>query len=555
MLNIEQLKSEYNIILCTMNCKKNIGTIPSDCISSISKSITSLNEISLSINKYVGKDNGINLIYDEIKEERILCINQEEYYVIKKIKEKNNKLKEITAYSLETKLSKIFIEVEDIYFTFGEPNEDNDIYSLNDYLYQETGWKFGVISDSVKFNSETTLEDMSNGIPPTLTNTFKSRYQESVNTNWYDFLTKDVAEQFECQPIFNSYTKTIDLLDDEDLGNKLGLMLSYDNYLKSMEVESSTEDIVTRLTLKGNSELTILEVTPTGYKYIEDFSYFIESNEMSLELTNALATYNEIVELRRTTWLQLLNTKNEKQSLFTEKQNELFFIYQKMKSLELEISNYEIIEGMENIYAQKKAELETYKEKKKVLDSETNTLYDEMKKIDESISNTQLLCKKEYATDSQGTKIFNDGLLEELKMFVYHDNYSNDSFTDAKELLIRGQKELKDKCRPTKTWSIDSVNFMGKIIDNGFRQHWNGELSLGDTILLHSDDKDYIVYLVGFEQNLKDDTLTLTLSNKKNDLDCFKIIGDRLTNAKEALRKINSKQYLLNQQKYNRINL
>lgn len=58
-----------------------------------------------------------------------------------------------------------------------------------------------------------------------------------------------------------------------------------------MEKEDDTEDITTVLTLSGNDDLTISEVNPSGDTYVENFSYFMENEEMSTELINALNKY------------------------------------------------------------------------------------------------------------------------------------------------------------------------------------------------------------------------------------------------------------------------
>ena len=108
---------------------------------------------------------------------------------------------------------------------------------------------------------------------------------------------EDISAQFECYPIFDSYNKLVNLYDESELGENLELLLSYDNYLKSNEKTTDTEEIVTRLTLIGNEDLTIVNCNPTGLRYIEDFSYYIENKEMSDELILAFERY-EIVKNR-----------------------------------------------------------------------------------------------------------------------------------------------------------------------------------------------------------------------------------------------------------------
>ena len=61
---------------------------------------------------------------------------------------------------------------------------------------------------------------------------------------------------------------------------------------------------------------------------------------------------------------------------------------------------------------------------------------------------------------------------------------------------------------------------MSRIIDNGFRQHWSGSLSLGDIISLQDNDgNEYLRYLVSIHIDYKDNDLNLKLSNKKTNID------------------------------------
>ncbi|NJK16327.1 hypothetical protein GSQ51_20375, partial [Clostridioides difficile] len=121
------------------------------------------------------------------------------------------------------------------------------------------------------------------------------------------------------------------------------------------------------------------------------------------------------------------------------------------------------------------------------------------------------------STDENGQLIFNEILLEELKEFIYCDTYTNDSFLKVEDLIKTGKRELELKCRPTIDWTIDSVNFLSRIINMEFRQHWNGSLSVGDIIIFYdrAEGTEDIIYFVGYTQNFKDGSLNLDLSNKK----------------------------------------
>ena len=550
-MRIRGAKDSYTLILCKMNGKK-MGMIPYTSVE-IKRGIKTVSELNFTVSKYYGEDNKLNILYDELKTERFIYLDEDECYVIKSISEQNEKVKTVTAYSREKKLFKITAEFEDISLTLKTPYTDIEgCFSLDELLYDATGWHIGYVSPKVLYRSnETILNNITKEIEATLTTEEKLRYQESVSTNWYDYINNDISEQFECFPIFNSYNKTIDLYSDEELGNDPNLILSYDNYLKNIECVSDTEDIVTKLTLSGNDDLTIGEVNPSGDTYVENFSYFIENKEMSDSLITALELYYKMVKIRAVEWNRLREEKAEKESVMTAKKTELLLVYSTIKSVEFAISQ----SSDEAFNSKQQERLVELNDNKVLLERDINLLNTEINLLQESIENINKLCKKKYATDENGRLIFNEQLLNELKDFIYQDTYSNDSITEALTLMQIGEKQLSQKCYPKKTWSVDSINFIERLIDNGFRQHWNGELGLGDMIILKGNESIEIIYLIGYTQKFDDKTIQLELSNKKEENDFSLSIGERLTQGKEAYRIAKKSRSTINMVNKNRYGL
>ena len=550
-MRIRGAKDSYTLILCKMNGKK-MGMIPYTSVE-IKRGIKTVSELSFTVSKYYGEDNKLNILYDELKTERFIYLDEDECYVIKSISEQNEKIKTVTAYSREKKLFKITAEFEDISITLKTPYADIEgCFSLDELLYDATGWHIGYVSPKVLYKSnETILNNITKETEATLTTEEKLRYQESVSTNWYDYINNDISEQFECFPVFNSYDKTIDLYSDEELGNDPNLILSYDNYLKNIECVSDTEDIITKLTLSGNDDLTISEVNPSGDTYVENFSYFIESKEMSDSLITALELYYKMVKIRAVEWNRLREEKAEKESVMTAKKTELLLVYSTIKSVEFAISQ----SSDEAFNSKQQERLVELNDKKVLLERDINLLNTEINLLQESIENINKLCKKKYATDENGRLIFNEQLLNELKDFIYQDTYSNDSITEALTLMQIGERQLSEKCYPKKTWSVDSINFIERLIDNGFRQHWNGELGLGDMIILKGNESIEIIYLIGYTQKFDDKTIQLELSNKKEENDFSLSIGERLTQGKEAYKIAKKSRSTINMVNKNRYGL
>ena len=551
-MKIRGAKDSYTLILCKMNGQR-MGMIPYSSVDSIKRGINSVSELTFSVHKYYGEENLRNPLYDELKTERFIELDEDECYVIKNISEVNERLKSITAYSREKKLFKNMAEFEDITLTLKNPYTDIEgCFSLDELLYDATGWRVGYVSDKVLYRSnETVIDNITGETETTLTNEEKLRYQESVSTNWYDYINTDIAEQFECYPVFDSYNKVVNLYSDDELGEDPQLMLSYDNYLKEIELSDDTEDIVTKLVLSGNDDLTISEVNPSGETFVEDFSYFIESREMSDTLISALELYYVMVKKRAIEWNRLRGEKAEKQSQLTAKKNELLIIYSTIKSLEFTMKQ----SNDDAFNAKTQERLVELNDRRVLLEKEANELDENIKLLDVSIENINKLCKKKYATNDNGILIFTESLLNELKEFIYQDTYSNDAITDGLTLMRIGKRKVSQSCYPTKTWTISSVNFIERLIDNGFRQHWNGELGLGDMIVLKGDEFIEIIYVIGYTQNFKDKTIELELSNKKAENEFSLSIGERLTQGKEAYRIAKKSRSTINMVNKNRYGL
>ena len=551
-MKIRGAKDSYTLILCKMNGER-MGMIPYSSVDSIKRGINSVSELTFSVHKYYGKENLRNPLYDELKTERFIELDDDECYVIKNISEVNERLKSVTAYSREKKLFKNMAEFEDITLTLKNPYTDIEgCFSLDELLYDATGWRVGYVSQKVLYKSnETVIDNITGETEVTLTNEEKLRYQESVSTNWYDYINTDIAEQFECYPVFDSYNKIVNLYSDDELGENPQLMLSYDNYLKEIELSDDTEDIVTKLVLSGNDDLTISEVNPSGETFVEDFSYFIESREMSDALISALELYYVMVKKRAVEWNRLRNEKAEKQSQLTAKKNELLIIYSTIKSLEFTMKQ----SNDEAFNAKTQERLVELNDRRVLLEKEANELDENIKLLDTSIENINKLCKKKYATNDNGILIFTESLLNELKEFIYQDTYSNDAITDGLTLMRIGKRKVSQSCYPTKTWTISSVNFIERLIDNGFRQHWNGELGLGDMIVLKGDEFIEVIYLIGYTQNFKDKTIELELSNKKQENEFSLSIGERLTQGKEAYKIAKKSRSTINMVNKNRYGL
>ena len=535
--------------LCRVN-RRVICNIPLKSLLSINRSINDIDTIELSIDKYIydGKMKKVlNPLWDEIKDERLICLNKQEYFVIKTNDFRSSESKKsVTAYSLEYKLGKIDISFEDIAFSL-MVGDNEDIYNLNQYMKDETGWKFGHIDDSVRYD---VLGEEK---------TDKLRVFSSVDTRWYNFLTEDIAQAFNCSVHFDTLNKTVNLYDVNSVAENIQIYLSSDNYIRDIKRVSSTEDIVTRMNIVGSEEMDIIGSVVTGYPYIEDYNYFMNNGEMSAELISDILKYNEMVSIRQPVWEQLVENKSKKIAENTRKKNELYAIYEEIRALK----------SIKEVYASKgdtvnevlvMAQITEKQDRQIILETEIKSLEEEITALEDSIENINILCKRETATDENGNLIFTEETLDELKEFIYCDTYSNDSFLDVKDLIKAGERELSLLCYPTVDYTLDVKNFMSRIMEKSFRLQWQGDIGLGDVVILCDEDlgEEVFLFLTDYTQKPNEDennSLDITLSNKKFKDKNIRTIADKLKEGSLAMRNIKRKSYVFNNVKYNRINI
>ena len=542
-VNIGKIKQNESLILCKLN-KTPIGELPISCIVSEEKYINEVGRLTVKVNKYIvsqDKKKTLNPMYDDVKTKRYLLLNEEDYYIIDKVTiNKINGEKEIQAFSSEQTLAKFPIELEDIGVQLVTDDPNNDVYSLNTLL-NEIGWKIGEVDNSIAYNSED-IELL--------------RWQESVDTNWLEFLQNEISEQFNCIPIFNARERVVDLYDIDSLGENIQLCLHKDNYLKSKTKVNDSNDLITLLKIKGNEELDISTHILGGYNFLTNFSYFKDTGEMSDGLIVALEKYDEMVNIRHPQWVSLINEKNEKEKELTIKRNQWQICVSTIEYYKNAIDRYTLDEDEVN-RSKAVVQLAEEKDNEILLRVGITNLSNEIDALEEEIKELNILCKYETCTDEEGNLVFSQELLDELLEFIFIDTFNDDSFVDAESLIKKGQSILEERSVPTTEIQIDSVNFMSRIIDNGFRLKFNGELNLCDIIILIDEDtqEEEYYYFIGYGINYYNNTLELKLSNKKINRDNAKTINKWLKESKKIKTLMSNNKYLFNDIKNNRLNM
>ena len=543
-INIKSIGQIESLVLCKVS-RQPIMELPTSTIVSIERTIDEVDKLTLKINKYIISQDGRkkinNLVYDEIKPKRYLLLNNNEYFIIEEIKvNKINGSLEVIAMSGEQILIRRPIDMEDFGVQILDDDIEQDIYSLNSLL-KEVGWSLNYIDPSIVCNED--------GSP-------RMRWQESVNTNYMEFIKNDLAEQFNFLPIFDSVNRKIDLLNFDAIGEEIKICLSKDNYVKSKTKVNNSEELITLLKLKGNEELDIGRYIIGGYDFLMDFSYFKETKEMSDELISALDKYDEMIKIRTPIWQELTEEKASKETELALNRTKWQISISQIECYKRLIEQYILKEFVveEN---ETRVKLSQEMDNELILRLKIEDLLNEIQLLDESIDNINLLCKFETCTDENGNLVFNEELLMELQEFIFVDVYSDDSFVNADDLIEKGKSVLEEKSRPTIEVDIDSVNFLNRLVDNGYRLKWNGVLQFGDIVVLIDEDtnEEDLYYFIGYDINYSNNTLNLKISNKKSSRENTKTINQYLKEMKKTKELLMNNRYLFNKTKQNELNM
>lgn len=363
----------------------------------------------------------------------------------------------------------------------------------------------------------------------------KMRWFEQGIRQWLTFLRDDVSNAYDCTFQFDTLNKIVNVIANKNLGEEdKGLYLSFDNYIKTIDKDEDSSEVITRLVVEGKEGLSIGSVNPLGTNYIEDFSYLIKQGNMSDELQLALERYDILIKKVHEEWYVLRDQKDTKNQRNVYLQSKLLELTEKKRVQEhlriaymkQEPKTEEIEKRLEEI----KVEIDKIEAEIAVVMQEMSTIKDEIKVIDEKIAKLNSSIIRENSEDENG-KIFTSEDLEELDECIYSSKHQDDFYTTANGLYENAKIILKEKNKMPISFKTDLA---------GITKHprgWKNVLQLGQKGIIDDEDiinstEDGMVRVVGFtyippRKNQNDDVTNIEFTNKKKESDsALKRISD-----------------------------
>ena len=167
--------------------------------------------------------------------------------------------------------------------------------SLLDIIANHYGWKVGFVDDYVMPNSD--IDD--DRIPLDQ----KTGMFQVDSENAYTFMTQEMASYFRCVFVFDSYEKTVNVYNINNIGIDTNIFLSFHNIQNSVE-RSGNDVIRTAFYVEGGDDLTPIEAN-FGSNEIWDLSYYMNLQHFAQATIDKYNAWLEYRETQRQPYMDL----------------------------------------------------------------------------------------------------------------------------------------------------------------------------------------------------------------------------------------------------------
>lgn len=226
----------------------------------------SMSELSFT---YPAHDDGIDLKeYDLLTGLRIIDVQGYGQFILRNPEETDDgvrRSKTCSAYSLEYEFNNETITLEEGTYNFWNPvATEGTIMAL--ILEKMPNWSVGTVSENLLGRYRTFSAD---------------------GQSLYDFMVNDLQQSYDCIFDFDTYSKTINVRSTDDAVVTKPVYLSTKNLIKELQIEESTDDMVTALDVYGADTLDIRSVNPMGENRLYNLDAYMDTSYFSQEMIDA----------------------------------------------------------------------------------------------------------------------------------------------------------------------------------------------------------------------------------------------------------------------------
>ncbi|MDD4779019.1 MAG: phage tail protein [Tissierellia bacterium] len=325
-------------------------------------------------------------------------------------------------------------------------------------------------------------------------------FADSTYTEVFDELQKG----YNCVFIFDNVNQTVGVYTNEEIGVNTGLVLSDQNYIKSISNEDKFDEIKSRLYVYGKDNISINRYNPTGLSYVESYDFFINNGYFSSSLATAWNNYKVLIVSKQGQFDGYITQLETYEASLLLKQNELAALNAEKllieDALDLEKSNPTNTFTYDDIYDDlqaKEAEIEDKEDEINSIQSNINSVNANIITLQNTLSYTN-----NFSTEN----------LQELVNFVFEDTLNMSQVSDSEQLYTYGLAYLEKISTVPLTFDVDNIDVFST--QEG-QLDWN-KINIGDYINIDCPELGFDYYpirLVGFNHNPVSNSLSMTFSN------------------------------------------
>lgn len=369
-------------------------------------------------------------------------------------------------------------------------------------------------------------------------------FETSSETNGLDAVIQ-AGETFGALLDFDDETRKVSFKDISENGSYKGMSVSYGKLLRSINRTRTTDELVTRLYIYGDEDLTIHSVNPTGQAYVEDFSYFMypfardasrnvlaSSHFMSDALCHALL--DQIDQVNQVTpQIQSLITQSlAKQVQLTNEQTLLNVLKSEMNVILARLDTAKAV-GNTTLIGQITTERNT---KQSQINQKTTVVGNLTIEYNNMQNNIETLRQNIITNGS-----FTPQLVEELKLYTIEKAWRDSRYIDAKELYDDGLEKFIEMREPKVVINVDIENLFEMIEE----QYYWDKLVLGDLIKIKYPQMkiENMARIIQMDLDFESGSISVTIANTNK-------TGDEMEQLKDLLSKSQSASTILDNSKY-----
>ena len=222
------------------------------------------------------------------------------------------KVKTCKAYSLEYEFAKKEITLDKGTYCFWNALSPNNTI-LGRILERMPDWKIGSVDTSL---------------------IGKYRTFEDLTENAYDFIKSKVQKSYGCIFDFDTYNRRINIVSTSSVIPIKQVYLTNNQLIKKVEIEETSDEIITCLDVNGADGVTIRSVNPTGTNKIYNLDYFLNTTNFPQELIDKWRQWEQEVQAYQEIYYNTTVDYNLQLATKTTEEAALTTLYGEMTSLE-----------------------------------------------------------------------------------------------------------------------------------------------------------------------------------------------------------------------------